>query len=467
MEVSNQNKWNQFLRAIEKKIGAERFKEWFSDTKLLGFEGNHINIGLPSQFVFEKYEDEFYDVITSTLRKIYGEEIKLDYVVSVIKNDDSANIKYTRDAQASTGLKTKKETKSSRAKQSKIRVEQDIIVDPQLNKALTLDNYCVGNCNLLPVTIAKYIAENPGKREFNPFFLYGDVGVGKTHLLQAIGNKIVENYPKSKVLYLPMKQFQFLYTEAFFKEEIPAFINWFQTFDVLLFDDIQELSSKSSGTINALFPIFNHLYMHNKVLAFTSDCPPAKLEGYTDRLIDRFYSGITEQLQKPDLELRKKILYSKAVRNGLNISDDVLDVIAENTSGSVRELESIVMSLLTRSISLSVPITKELAKSIVGKYNKKRTKSVNFDKIVKVTTDYFNLTPEVIYSNNKVRDVAEARQIIMYLADKILSLSSTAIGQKLKRRHTTVLHGIKTIKDRHEICDPITAAVETIESRLI
>lgn len=466
MENGTDRKWKQFLRIIEDNIGRDRFDAWFSETRLISFENNRISIGLPSQFFFEKYEDDFYDLITTSLRRVFGPGIKLDYEVSVIKNDDRAKVKYTAPEQSRV-IKNKT-TKSVTAPVNPLAESHDdsIFIDPQLNEALCFENYCVGDSNILPFTIAKFISENPGKSEFNPFFLYGDVGVGKTHLIQAIGIKIKERKPDAKVLFMPMKQFQYLLAGATIKKEIPGFINWFQQFDALLFDDIQELSFKKA-TMDALFSIFNHLYMHNKVLAFTCDRPPFELDGITDRLIDRFRSGITEKLSKPDLILRKKILHYKASKNGLDMPNDVLDMIAEKTDGSVRELESIMMSILTRSINFNTPITIKLAAEVLRQTTKQSKKAINFDMIVDVTSEYFSLNPDVIFSKNRVRDVADARQIIMYLADKLINLSSTTIGQRLNRRHTTVLHGIKTIKDRRDTSDNLTKAVDIIESRLL
>lgn len=466
MENGTDRKWKQFLRIIEDNIGRDRFDAWFSETRLISFENNRISIGLPSQFFFEKYEDDFYDLITTSLRRVFGPGIKLDYEVSVIKNDDRAKVKYTAPEQSRV-IKNKT-TKSVTAPVNPLAESRDdsIFIDPQLNEALCFENYCVGDSNILPFTIAKFISENPGKSEFNPFFLYGDVGVGKTHLIQAIGIKIKERKPDAKVLFMPMKQFQYLLAGATIKKEIPGFINWFQQFDALLFDDIQELSFKKA-TMDALFSIFNHLYMHNKVLAFTCDRPPFELDGITDRLIDRFRSGITEKLSKPDLILRKKILHYKASKNGLDMPDDVLDMIAEKTDGSVRELESIMMNILTRSINFNTPITIKLAAEVLRQTTKQSKKAINFDMIVDVTSEYFSLNPDVIFSKNRVRDVADARQIIMYLADKLINLSSTTIGQRLNRRHTTVLHGIKTIKDRRDTSDNLTKAVDIIESRLL
>ncbi len=236
--------------------------------------------------------------------------------------------------------------------------------------------------------------------------------------------------------------------------------------DVLLIDDLQELSHKD-GTANVLFPIFNHLHQNGKALVFTCDRPPMELDGIADRLIDRFKWGITERLPKPDFALKKKILEFKASKNGLSLPKDVIELIAEQSTGSVRELEGIVMGILTRSITLNSPITLQLAQEVMKHSIKKQEqKTINFDMIVEATAEFYRLNPDVIFSKSRVRDIADARQVIMYLCHKLTSLSSSAIGQKLNRRHATVLHGISAIADRLPFAKDLSVAVETIEEDL-
>ena len=286
-------------------------------------------------------------------------------------------------------------------------------------------------------------------------------------MAQAIGVRIKERNPKAKVLYVPIKQFQTLYANATIKKEIPAFINWFQQMDVLLFDDLQELAHKS-GTAEALFPIFNHLQQNRKNLIFTCDRPPMELDGIADRLIDRFKWGVTERLPNPDYELRKKILQFKARKNGLEMSEEVTDVIASTVNGSVREMEQIVMRMLTRSIVKNLPITVDLAReAMVDVVKQPERKVINFDMIVETTAEHFNLNADAIFSRSRLRDIADARQVIMYLTHKHTSLSSPAIGHKLNRKHATVLHGINSIKDRLSYSKELYELINSIESELI
>ena len=465
MKEDFKDKWHKVVEIITDNIGDQRAATWFGVAEPQSYEDHRLSILLPSEFFVEKYENDFYGVLNFAMHKVFGPGVKLDYEIEIVKNDRDSKIKISG-VQQSRAIKNKfLQSMQTPAPISKV-TENKPDFDPQLNEALTFENYCVGESNKLPYTIAEYIANNPGKNDFNPFFLYGDVGVGKTHLIQAIGIRVKESRPGSKVSFVTLRQFQQLYQNACIRKEIPYFIQWFQQMDVLLIDDLQELSHKS-GTTDALFAIFNHLHQNGKAIIFTCDRRPMDLDGIADRLIDRFKWGITEELPKPDLELKKKILQFKASKNGLGLSKEIIDLIAEFSTGSVRELEGIVMGILTRSITLNCPITPQLAKEVM-KHTvcQKPQKVINFDMIVEATADFYNINPDVIFSKSRVRDVADARQIIMYLSQKLTSLSSSAIGQKLNRTHTTVLHGIKQVEDRVTFTKDLLEPVTAIESDL-
>ena len=458
-------KWQKVMEIITDNIGEQRARTWFYVAEPVSFKNNRLTLKLPSEFFVEKYDYEFYGILSSSLHKVFGDTVKLDYEIEIVNNDRDSRVKISS-VQQSPVIKNKF-VQSLQAPSPIIDIkEKKPNFDPQLNEALTFENYCVGASNKLPFTIAEYIANNPGKNDFNPFFLYGDVGVGKTHLIQAIGIRVKESRPNAKVSFVTLRQFQQLYQNAFIKKEIPYFIQWFQQMDVLLIDDLQELSNKQ-GTTDALFAIFNHLHQNGKAIIFTCDRKPMELDGIADRLIDRFKWGIIEELPKPDLELKKKILEFKATKNGLGLSKEIIDLIAEYSTGSVRELEGIVMGILTRSIALNCPITMQLARDVMKHTVKPRTqKVINFDMIVEATAEFYKLNPDVIFSKSRVRDVADARQIIMYLSQKLTSLSSSAIGHKLNRSHTTVLHGIKQVEDRVNFTKDLAEPVAAIEADL-
>ncbi|MCH5227546.1 MAG: chromosomal replication initiator protein DnaA [Muribaculaceae bacterium] len=458
-------KWQKVVQIITDNIGEQRAQIWFGVAEPQSFVDNRLTLKLPSEYFVEKYDYDFYNILTSSLRKVFGDLVKLDYELELIHNDRDSRVKISG-AHQSPNIKNKFIQSIQAPKPILDYEEKKQEFDPQLNEALNFENYCEGSSNKLPLTIAKYIAENPGKNDFNPFFLYGDVGVGKTHLIQAIGIRVKETKPNAKVSFVTLRQFQQLYQNAVIKKQVPYFIQWYQQMDVLLIDDLQELSHKS-GTTDALFAIFNHLHQHGKAIIFTCDRRPIELDGIADRLIDRFKWGITEELPKPDIELKKKILEFKASKNGLGLSKEVIDIIAEGSTGSVRELEGIVMGIITRSIYLNCPITPQLAREVMKhSVRPKAQKVINFDMIVETTAEYYNLNPDVVFSKSRLRDVADARQIIMYLSHKLTSLSSSAIGQKLNRSHTTVLHGIQQVDNRVNFTKDLQDAVMSIEAEL-
>ncbi|MDE7401994.1 MAG: chromosomal replication initiator protein DnaA [Muribaculaceae bacterium] len=455
-------KWNKCLDKIRSNIGEERFVTWFSKIEPLELSEDKLVLLVPSRFYMEKLEDDFSNILMSAIRSVFGSQIGLTYEYFVVTGDSDTKVKFDSPKQSKViGHKLERSISNAPIEQ------RSEAFDPQLNPALTFENYMVGRSNKLPFTIAEHIANHPEKADFNPFFLYGSVGVGKTHLIQAIGIRIKERNPRAKVIFLSMRHFQNLYFNAFKNKEIPQFIHWFQGMDAILFDDLQELSNKT-GTAEALFPIFNHLHQNNKKLIFTCDRPPMELDGIADRLIDRFKWGITEPLESPDYELRRKILEFKSRRNGLDLSDTILDMIAHSATTSVRELEGIVMGLYTRSIAENEPITPQLAEKVISHLVKKvERKIVNFDMIVENTAEFYRLNPDAIFSKSRQRDIADARQMIMYLCKKHTSLSSPAIGAKLNRQHATVLHGISTITERLEVSKELTEAVASIEKAML
>lgn len=455
-------KWNRCLEKIRSNIGDERFRVWFSKVEASDYKDNKLVLLVPSRFYMDKFEDDFYNILTLSIRSEFGPGVQLAYDYYVIEGDKNSKIAI-QSPEHSHLLKNKLEQSFSQ-KSVEQRAEQ---FDSHLNSSLNFENYCVGRSNKLPFTIAEHIANHPEKPDFNPFFLYGNVGVGKTHLVQAIGIRIKERNPRAKVLFVTMRHFQNMFATASIKKEIPYFINYFQDMDAIIFDDLQELSNKPK-TSEALFPIFNHLHQNNKKLIFTCDRPPMELDGIADRLIDRFKWGITEPLEGPDYELRKKILQFKASRNGLDLGDDIIDLIARSSTSSVRELEGIVMGLYTRSIAENAPITVELAEKVISHLVKKvEKKSVNFDMIVENTAEFYRLNPDAIFSKSRLRDIADARQMIMYLCKKHTGLSLPAIGAKLNRKHATVFHGISTITDRLEVSKELNEAVAAIEKAML
>lgn len=455
--------WNKCLEIIKDNIGKEKFDTWFTCVKPVSYENKALTLELPSLYFKQLYSTQFYDILKKSLRRVFGEEVSLQYNVPIVGNDSASQVQYSESKQSNIAIN--RTVRAAQSPASPFAPVQYADVDSQLNEEYNFDNYCVGESNRLPFVIAEYIAKNPTKKEFNPFFLYGEVGVGKTHLIQAIGLHIKEQDPTKRVLYVTYRQFQNQVSTAYIQKRMPDFIRWYESIDVLLIDDLQEIALRD-GTMNALFTIFNHLHQRGKNLIFTSDRAPVELDGITDRLLDRFKWGVVEKLPAPDFGLRKAILTFKAKKNGLSIPEEIINVIAEYGEGSVRQLEGIVMGILTKSIATNSPITVEMAKEVMSHCIKVEKRTINFEMIVEATAEHFHLNPDVVFSKSRVQDISDARQLIMYLARKHTQLSSSAIGAKLNRTHATVLHGIKTVSERIPLVKELSDAVETIEAEL-
>ena len=338
-------------------------------------------------------------------------------------------------------------------------------IDPQLNLHYTFDNYCDSPCNKLAVTIGKAIADHPEVKTYNPLFVFGSTGVGKTHLLQAIGIRMKEQNPRARVLYLTARVFENQYSTAVRQNKVPDFINFYQSIDVLLLDDIQDFAGKV-GTQNTFFHIFNHLHQHQRQLVMSSDCRPSDMDGMIPRLISRFKWGMTVELEKPDYDLRMSVLRMRAAQDGLTISPEVLDFIASHVTDSIRELEGIVVSLLAHATMLNRDITIDLARTVIGNAVKINKRQVTFEISAETVAAHYNLDTDDLYGKSRKREISDARQLLMFLAKRDAQLSSTNIGLRLARNHATVLHACKQIEQRLTIEKELQADLATIEKAL-
>jgi chromosomal replication initiator protein len=455
--------WNKCLEILRDNLSAEQFKAWFEPIVASSFVDNKLTLKLPSQYFVQQIEQNFFDLFSATLRRVYGSDVKLFYTYNIIEDTPSSSVTMAHD-NSSVKLASKITRQSQQVANPFAPVEYDDI-DPQLNPRYTFENYCSSMSNKLAVSVGKAIAEDPNCKTFNPMFVFGTTGVGKTHLIQAIGIKIKELRPRTRVLYTTARIFEMQYTTAVSKNKVNDFISFYQSIDVLILDDIQELAGKQK-TQNAFFHIFNHLHQNQKQLIMSSDRRPSDMDGMVPRLISRFKWGMTVELYKPDYELRRGVLKMKAAQDGLSLSDDVIDFVAENVVDSVRDLEGIVVALLAHATILNQEIDIELARSVVGNTVKVNKKQMSFELIAETVSRFYNLDQQLLYGKSRKREISDARQLVMYLAKKTTQMSSTNIGQKLSRDHATVLHACKQIEQRLSIEKKFRHEVEMIENEL-
>jgi len=462
---SIKNIWTKCLAIIRDNVNNDNaFQTWFNPIVPLKYDENGFTVQVPSHFFYEYLEEHYADLICAALKRVSGQEMALYYRVIVDKN----NKKGGATDLPSDHQVIKPEEKISPAKLLK---QPETIIPQQgwnanLNSRYTFNNFFESESNIIGRRIGLAVAENPTSGQFNPLYIYGIPGVGKTHLCHAIGNKISELFPEKKTIYLSSNLFQVQFTDASRNNTSNDFMHFYQGVDVLIIDDIQELAGKEK-TQNAYFHIFNHLRLLGKQIILTSDRAPMDMQGIEERLTSRFNSGALIELQTPDLELRRKILHHKVVQDGLNISDEIIDFIAENVTEHIRDLEGIITSLMAHSLACNRDVDIDLAKRVVGKVIKMEKKPITLDKIQSVVSDFFKVDIKEIHSKSRKKEIVEARHVAMHLSKKYTNSSYSLIGNLIgKRDHASVLHADKTIRDRMEIDRTFKATITKIEGLL-
>ena len=455
--------WNNCLQVIKDNVPPKSFDTWFAPIEPIKYENNTLFIGVPTHFFYEMLDGPFLNIMRKALEKGIGKGTQLQYKVMVVKEDESTI--EVKGSGRSTDIPVRPIENGNKAPNPmQATAPQDL--DSHLIPNYTFNNFIKGTSNELSRTVGETVAKDPAKT-FNPLFLHGPSGVGKTHLTNAIGTRIKELYPEKRVLYISAHLFQVQYTDSVRTNQFNNFIKFYQGIDVLIIDDIQELAG-ATKTQQTFFHIFNHFHQNGKQLILTSDRAPVMLQGMEDRMLTRFKWGLVVELEKPDLELRKNILLNKMAYDGLNIPENVVNYIAENVSDSVRELEGIVTSLLAHSIILKREIDMDLTERIVRKsVNCSESKPVTIETIIGKVCEHYNIDESAIHTKTRKREIVQVRQIAMFLAKKHTDNSASKIGQLIgKRDHATVLHACKTVKDLIEVDKSFKTEIEEIEASI-
>lgn len=457
MEKTLNQKWEKCLVIIRDNISPAQFDTWFKTIEAQSFEGGKLMLSVPTSYFAEQLEERFGSLLISTLTKVFG-PVQLFFKYCTVGNDPQTQVKVR-----SSNPTSVVNPKTAPANPFQPVVAQDI--DPQLNPYYTFENYCGGNSNKIARSIGEAIADNPKCKTFNPLFVFGPTGVGKTHLIQAIGIRVKERNPMARVLYVTARLFESQYTAALRNNHINDFFAFYQSIDTLIIDDVQDLAGKQ-GTQNTFFHIFNHLHQNQKQIILSSDCAPAQMDGFEARLLSRFKWGMSTQLDKPDAALRKDVLVRRAERDGLSISPEVLEFIAENVTDSIRELEGVTVSLIAHATVLGRDITVDLARKVLSNAVKLNRRQVNFETITQEVAQFYNIDPDVIFTKSRKREISDARQIVMFLAKKIAKMPYTAIGTRLSRTHATVMYACKCIEERLPLEKKLQEEIGKIEAAL-
>jgi chromosomal replication initiator protein len=426
--------WKECLKTIKDNVTLMTYNTWFLPIKPLELKGFTLKVQIPSRFFWEWIDEHYNTLINRTIVEVIGPEARLSYLIAEEKENNE------------------KKNQTEIKNEPVIRLASDPAVQkPEhetfLNPRYTFDNFIKGEGNQLARAAAGAISENPGGTSFNPLFVYGGVGLGKTHLIQAIGNKIIEMFPEKKVIYLSSDIFTVEFVESIQSNKVNEFSNFYRGMDVLIIDDIQFLIGKEK-TQDHFFHIFNTLHQSRKQIILSSDRAPKDLKGLDDRLISRFQWGLAADIQPPELEMRIAILKKKSEDYGMDLSPDLLDYIANNITSNIRELEGCLIKLLANASLNSKEIDLDLARKTVKEIATDRKVNVTIETITNIVCEILSVAENKIRDKTRKKEIVMARQIAMYLSKELTKSSLKTIGLHFGGRdHSTVIHACTTIED--------------------
>lgn len=450
MSADITQQWNQCLQIIRDNIEEKAYNTWFTQIVPIKHTDNTLIIEVPSAFFKELLEEKYASLLKVTVDRVYSKETKLVYRYAVDKGNKKSGYTDIPGTDIIPDSKTASATFHSN-------------LIPRYNFA----SFIEGDCNKLPRTAGINIASQPGKNIFNPLFIYGRSGVGKTHLANAIGLKVLELHPQKRVLFISSSLFQLQYTEAAKTNQVNDFINYYQSLDVLIVDDIQEFGEgNKKQTQNIFFQIFNHLQQMGKQLVFTCDKKPAELDGMEERLLTRFKCGLSAEIDLPDFDTRKAILKANIENDGLKINDNVINYIAENVTGSIRDLEGTIISIVAQSTMNQRSINIDLASKVIGNIVASTQKNLSVQEIRDIVCEFYGISLESLLSGTRKREIVQARQVAMYFAKLKTKDSLNTIGTNIgKRNHATVLHACKTVQDLIDTDKTFRASIEELDRK--
>ena len=452
--------WNKCKNIIKDNVTAQVWSTWFEPIKAVRLDGEKLIVKVPSQFFCEWIEEHYYPLLRQTISEILGEDSALQYEVIV---NESPNPAESRSIKL-PALKHPPATKQNALPFG--QVESKFEEFPSfLNPRYAIENFIRGESNQLASSAAIAISQNPGGTRYNPLVVYGETGLGKTHLVQGIGNYIVRNNKNSRVLYTTSERFTMEFVNSIQNNKANDFIAFYRSIDVLIVDDIQFFSGKEKTQDN-FFHTFNALHQAGKQIILTSDRPPRDLNEVDDRLISRFQWGLIVDIQPPDLEMRMAILQKKSADEGIELPQDTVEYLAKNITTSVRELEGILISLIAKvtfdNRELNLSLAKELVHGIA-----QEPRAIDINDIKEAVSEYFKLSIEQLESKNRKHEIALARQMAIYFAKELTPSSLKIIGSHFGGRdHSTVMHSCQVIENYLVTDRQVKNAYETLKKRL-
>jgi len=443
-EIDNKKIWEDVLNSLELKLSRPNFNTWFKDTNIIKYESGIIFIGVPNEFVKNWLYEKYNKYILKILRDRENNIRAVEYIID--------------NSQIQTKVST---DKNPIIINDKLALEVNSInKKDNLNPRYTFDSFIVGTFNELSYVASQTILKKQGV-VYNPLFVYGKTGYGKTHLIQALGNEYKRL--NKKVFYTTSEKFSMDCIQSIQQNKVNLFKEKYRKYDILIMDDIQFLTNKER-TQEELFHLFNYLYENNKQIIFSSDRHPNHIPDIADRLKSRFSAGMTVDIQVPDIESRAAILKSRVKMNNFFLRENIINYIAAEVKGNIRELEGIFNSIMCQSKLKNKELNLQEVKSLI-KINISSNCNVSVKEIVKVVADFYNIDQDIIYKKTRKKEVVQPRQLIMYILREDFNISYPSIGEKLGGRdHTTVIHSCDKIKNNLKNNSLLLQELEQIRS---
>ncbi|HMV10243.1 MAG TPA: chromosomal replication initiator protein DnaA [Cyclobacteriaceae bacterium] len=465
MEVDYGTVWTDCLEVIKGSVGEENFNTWFKPIVPLKVEGDVLTIQVPSQFFYEWLEDNYVPVLKKALTTVLGPSGRLEYSV-IVDSGNTTNPPVAVHYPNGMGGKRQSNGVGDEYSPFQFKALNPLTVNSRLNPAYTFENFVEGDCNRLARSAGVAVAKKPGTTSFNPLMLYGGVGVGKTHLVQAIGNEIRNNMPNKIVLYVDQNDFTTQFLNALQNHKLQEFQNFYLQVDLLILDDVQFLAGREK-TQEIFFHIFNQLHQSGKQIIMTSDCPPRDMKGFQERLLSRFKWGLTADLQEPDFETKLAIIHRKMQADGIDIPTEVAEYLAYSVDTNLRDMEGVLNSLIFHATLLKKNIDLELAKEVLKNIIKEIQSDVSVDFIQKTVSEYFKVDLESLKSKIKKREIVIPRQVAMYFCKRYTQLTLALIGENFGGRdHSTVIHALESVEDMMKTDSNFKLSVDELGKKL-
>ena len=465
MDPTPKELWEQCRHIIRQNVSQAQYDALFAYTEFSAYAEGELVLDVPSQFIFDELEkDDYAALLNKTLTHVFGKSLRLSYRIPVVsKPRAEVKVRATQPPAVVNGHPVRPGNQAP----DPLMAPAVSDLDSQLHSGYFFTNYYEGENNRLARTVGEAIAKQPAKT-FNPFFLFGPSGCGKTHLVNAIGWRIKELHPELRVLYVSAHLFTVQYTDAVQQNKTNQLIAFYQTIDVLIIDDCQEFSGKEK-TQNTFFHIFNHLHLNCKQIILTADRPPMKIDRLEERLLTRFKWGMQAEILPPTQALRYRILQGKVEHDGLKIPDKVLGYMAEHVNGTIRDLEGMLLSLITYSVVYDCAVSIDLVNRLMPRYidHTKQQCVITVDDVRKKVCDYFHVKEEVINSQSRKQEVVYARQMAIYLASKYTDSNNVQIGRCIGgRNHATVIHSIKHMRNLLDVDEHVRQDLANLEAEM-